>query len=153
MSLHIPLGGVNIGDIMALGASGCLAVYLIMTRMGNRGMSNSVFTYSLFLFTSAWLFLMVILFGQGFSLSSHDLPYAIAMALGPQLGGNSLVNFSLRYLPPSVVSVALLGEPIIATLASFILFGEVISWQTVVGGLFICLGLYAVLKENGTQGA
>ncbi|WP_018962497.1 DMT family transporter [Coprothermobacter platensis] len=143
MSIGNGVQGFNKGDFLALGASGGLALYLIMTRMGNRNIKSSVFTYSLFFLTSTFLGFIDILLKQGFALHGHDFPFVFAMALFPQLGGNTLVNYSLRYLPASVVSIGLLGEPIIATIASFLLFGEPITWQVVAGGLLIFGGLYA----------
>jgi len=47
--------------------------------------SSSVLTYSLFFFTSMWLALAVLLLGQGFLLQRHDVPFVLALALGPQL--------------------------------------------------------------------
>lgn len=135
---------IHVGDLMALGASFGLAIYVTMTRMSSRSMSSSsVLTYSLFFFTSMWLALAVLLLGQGFLLQRHDVPFVLALALGPQLGGNTLINYALSNLPASVVSVALLGEPVIATVASSFLFGETLSWQIALGGALICLGLYA----------
>lgn len=134
---------IHVGDLMALGASFGLALYVTMTRMSSRSMSSSsVLTYSIFFFTSIWLALAVLLLGQGFLLQRHDVPFVFALALGPQLGGNTLINYSLSNLPASVVSVALLGEPIIATVLSSFLFGETLSWQVALGGALIFLGLY-----------
>jgi len=102
---------IHVGDLMALGASFGLAIYVTMTRMSSRSMSSSsVLTYSLFFFTSMWLALAVLLLGQGFLLQRHDVPFVLALALGPQLGGNTLINYALSNLPASVVSVALLGN-------------------------------------------
>jgi len=121
---------IHVGDLMALGASFGLALYVTMTRMSSRSMSSSsVLTYSLFFFTSMWLALAVLLLGQGFLLQRHDVPFVLALALGPQLGGNTLINYALSNLPASVVFCGTSWEPVIATVASSFLFGETLSWQ------------------------
>jgi len=64
-----------------------------------------------------------------FVIKGHDFPFVLALALGPQLGGNTLINYALRSLPASTVSVALLGEPVIATVFSYFLFSELDKYK------------------------
>jgi len=78
---------IHVGDLMALGASFGLALYVTMTRMSSRSMSSSsVLTYSLFFFTSMWLALAVLLLGQGFFLQRHDVPLCFGFSSGTSTG-------------------------------------------------------------------
>ena len=54
-------------------------------------------------------------------------PALLLLALGPQLIGHTLINHALRYLAPTVVALAILGEPIGAALLAAVLLGEAIT--------------------------
>ncbi len=66
-----------------------------------------------------------------------------ALALGPMLLGHTGFNYALRYVPAYVVNLALLGEPVGATILAAALPGirELPNWGTVVGGAFIIYGI------------
>ncbi|NPV88159.1 DMT family transporter [Coprothermobacteraceae bacterium] len=152
MSVELPVSLMNIGDLWALAASFGLSLYVVMARKGRQKASNDVFSYGIFMLTTLWIGVLALVFRQGFTIKPRDLPFALGLALGPQLGGNTMINYSLETLPASVVSVGLLGEPIIATVAAAFLFGEAITWRVVVGGLLIGLGIYFVTTRRGNSG-
>ena len=58
-----------------------------------------------------------------------------------QLIGHSGYNWSLRHLNPLFVAVALVGEPVIASVLAWYLLGERLDWQTGAGGLLILAGI------------
>lgn len=73
----------------------------------------------------------------------RDLLLFAGIALGPMLIGHTGFNWSLRYVPAYVVSLAILAEPVGATLLAWLLPGirETPSAWTVGGGAIILLGL------------
>jgi drug/metabolite transporter (DMT)-like permease len=67
----------------------------------------------------------------------------LALAAGPMMIGHTGVNYALRYLPAYVANLALLGEPIGATLLAWWLPGirERPTLQLLGGGALILLGI------------
>ena len=68
----------------------------------------------------------------------------IAMALAaviPSLIGHTLINWSVRRAPAHLVALAVLGEPIGASLMTLAAFGEVPPSHAVLGGAVILLGI------------
>ncbi|MGH7690917.1 MAG: DMT family transporter, partial [Gemmatimonadaceae bacterium] len=65
------------------------------------------------------------------------------LALGPMLLGHTGFNYALRYVPAYVVNLALLCEPVGATILAAVIPGirELPNWGTVVGGVFIIFGI------------
>jgi drug/metabolite transporter (DMT)-like permease len=63
------------------------------------------------------------------------------MALGPQILGHSSLNWALRYLSATFVTLATLGEPIGSTLLAWWLLGERPTVWAVIGGLLILGGI------------
>lgn len=66
-----------------------------------------------------------------------------ALAAGPMMLGHTGVNYALRYLRAYVANLALLGEPIGATLIAWLLpaIAEVPGPQTVAGAVLILAGI------------
>lgn len=67
-----------------------------------------------------------------------------ALALGPMMLGHTGVNYALRYVPAFVANVAVLGEPVGATLIAWLLpqLREVPSLVTLGGALLIGTGIW-----------
>lgn len=65
------------------------------------------------------------------------------LALGPMMLGHTGVNYALRYIRAYTANLALLGEPVGATLLAWLLpaIHEVPSLQTVAGGVLILAGI------------
>lgn len=53
--------------------------------------------------------------------------------------------YVLERVGPTVTSSFLFAEPLVTALLASILVGEVITWMTILGGLFIFLGVYLVV--------
>ncbi len=78
-----------------------------------------------------------------------------AIAVGPMLIGHTGFNYALRYVPAYVVSLAILVEPVGATLIAAITPGirEVPGIWTLVGGAVVLAGLaLGVLQEGRWKG-
>jgi drug/metabolite transporter (DMT)-like permease len=70
------------------------------------------------------------------------------LALLPQLLGHSSFNWALGYVPAAVVSVALLGEPIGATLLAYFLLNETPSAFKIFGAILILVGIYIASRSE-----
>lgn len=66
----------------------------------------------------------------------------LGMAVGPGLFGHTVVNWALKHLQSSVVSVTLLGEPVGSTLLAVALLSEYPDAVTVAGGAVVLAGIY-----------
>lgn len=76
------------------------------------------------------------------ALPAPAWPALILLALGPQVLGHTLINHALRHLAPTVVALAILGEPIGAALLAYALLNEVISAGQLLG---FCMVILAVV--------
>ncbi|PSP54806.1 EamA/RhaT family transporter [Halobacteriales archaeon QS_1_67_19] len=66
----------------------------------------------------------------------------LGMAVGPGIFGHTVINWALKYVESSVVSVTLLGEPVGSTLLALALLAEVPDAFTVAGGAVVLVGIY-----------
>jgi drug/metabolite transporter (DMT)-like permease len=81
---------------------------------------------------------------------ARDWLIFLALAAGPMMLGHTGVNYALRFIPAYVANVALLGEPVGATLIAWLLpaIGERPPMQTLVGGALILAGIALGLRRR-----
>jgi len=72
----------------------------------------------------------------------------ILLAVVPQLIGHSSLNLAIRSLPAIVVSVAILGEPVGATILGGVFLDELPGITEFIGGIIIISGIIYVIKKN-----
>lgn len=160
MSVGDLLGGVAIGSNPALGnllaLAGALAAagYVIAGRSLRQRIA--LIPYVVVVYAVCTVGLLAIAVVQGDSLTGYArrewLIFA-GLALGPGLAGHTVINWSLEYLESTVVSVSLLGEPLIATALAVIILGETPVASTVAGGIVVLGGIYLTAASRPDPGA
>jgi drug/metabolite transporter (DMT)-like permease len=55
-----------------------------------------------------------------------------------------VINYALGYLPASIVSPTLLGQPVVTAILAGPLLGEDLSAWQILGGLAVLIGVYLV---------
>jgi len=75
----------------------------------------------------------------------------VVLAIFPTLLGHGSCNYLLRYIGPARLSLWTLGEPILATLYAWPLFGEVPTVHIVIGGLTTLAGVALGVWEPSTD--
>lgn len=137
--------GVTLATIAAVG----LAVYLLIGRNLRRRHSLGVYVTVCYGSAAGYLCLAAIVTGQqvaGFSLSTWW--YLIGLALVSQILGHTTNNWVLRFFSASMIAVALLGEPVCATLLAYFLFDETLTAVQVGGGALILVGIYLAARAE-----
>ena len=82
----------------------------------------------------------------GYSTGTYGI--FVALALVPQLIGHTSINRSLGYLPAATVAVAVLGEPVGATILGAIFLNETPTALQLLGALLVLAGVYAGLRHT-----
>ena len=72
----------------------------------------------------------------------------LLLALGPQLLGHTAYNWTLRYVSAAVVAVAILGEPVGASILAYFILNEHLTLLQVGGGGLVLLGIYLALRTQ-----
>jgi drug/metabolite transporter (DMT)-like permease len=130
------------GDVLALmGAISGAGYFLIGHRLRSR---LSLLAYVYPVYGTAALFLMAVMLASGLPKVPRQPQtwlWLLLMALGPQILGHSSLNWSLRYLSTTYVTIATLGDPIGSSLLAWLLLGERPSPWTIVGGTLILAGI------------
>jgi len=143
------------GDLLALAGAVFVAGYLMIGyRVRAR---RSLTTYIALVYGVAMITLVIIvliarqpMFGYG--LDTYG--WVLLVALGPQIIGHSTLNWALRYLSATFVSIVTLAEPIGSGLLAYLLLGEAVTWSTALGGATVLAGIYIASRaELGSRAA
>jgi len=130
------------GDLLALvGALAAAAYFLIGRRLRTR---LSLLAYIFPVYATAAVVLMLVALLSGVSLTGYGAStwgWLLLLALIPQIIGHSSLNWALRHLPVTYVSLSVLAEPIGSTLLAWWVLTEPPTWAAVGGGALILAGL------------
>ncbi|MDJ0578530.1 DMT family transporter [Crocosphaera sp.] len=158
--IFIALGGSDInnlysqpmlGNILALMGAFFVSFYLIFGKISQQeGLKIS--SYSVIVYTTAamLLFPLPFIFGDGYTnYPNYVYFYVLLMAIFSQLIGHTSINWSVRWLSPTLVTLGILFEPIGASFLGFILFQEMPSMLVLIGAVIILIGvIIAVISSQ-----
>lgn len=135
-------GKALLGDVLALaGGLGSAAYMLIGRRLRQR---HDLVTYvtPVYLVGAVTLLPFMALLGEPVTAGVGGISFVffVLLAAVPMLGGHTLANWCMRYLPAHTVATWILLEPAGAALLAWPLLGEVPHWGVALGGAFVLLG-------------
>ena len=136
-------GTAFLGDFLALCGAWMAAGYMLVGRKLRAKMD--LVPYIFVVYGMSAVVLIAIMLGMGESpLGFSPLTYLwfALLALVPQLLGHSIFNWSLKYIPASLVAVALLGEPVGSTVLAYFILQEQPGWVKIGGAVLILAGIW-----------
>ena len=150
--ISLPQGGHQTlkGNLLAIAAAITVALFVLCARTLRKTAPLAPFQLTVHLASVIYLFLFAQLFTiplTGFDFNSWKA--LLLLGLIPTFIGHTLLTYSIGYLKAYLVSLAIVGEPVGATLLAAIFLAEIPSWLTVIGGLIILASiLYAVHEKD-----
>jgi len=139
LSRHAKFG---LGDVMALAAAACFAVYLLATEQIRAHTGTLEFLRLAILSSTIFMFLFTLILRVPLAVTDRRTFLALlGLGLVSQLGGYLALTYALGHLPATVTSVSLLSQgPLTAVLAALLL-GEALSIYQIVGGALVLVGI------------
>jgi drug/metabolite transporter (DMT)-like permease len=145
-------GTAFLGDFLALAGAWMAAGYMLVGRRLRTKID--LIPYIFVVYGMAAVVLIVIMFSTGESpLGFPPITYLwlVLLALVPQLLGHSIFNWSLKYIPVSLVSVTLLGEPVGSTILAYFILQESPGWVKLFGAVLILAGIWLAARKGSTK--
>ncbi|KAF0996238.1 DMT family transporter [Geobacillus sp. TFV-3] len=141
------------GDGLALLSCAFVTAYWLFGQEVRQRLLLVTYTYIVYGISAAVLWLYAMLFRL--SLTAYQLTdwlCFLALAVIPTLLGHSVMNWAVKWVSASTVSMAILFEPIGASALACWLFGEPIRPFQWIGGIFILAGIALYLWEKNEKG-
>lgn len=130
------------GDALALAAAISYAGYLLSVKRLRADCSTAMLMAWSTTFTA--LALAPAMLASGERMVPHTAAgwlTLLALALLPQVAGQSLITYALAHLPASFSSVALLVQPVAAAALAWLLLGEPVGALQAAGGAAVLAGI------------
>jgi drug/metabolite transporter (DMT)-like permease len=138
-----------VGDLLALTGAIMVAAYLMIGRKVRA--RRTLTTYITLVYGAAMVTLNVLVLATGepmFGFSYASYGYLLALGLVPQLVGHSTLNWTLRYLSATYVSIITLAEPVGSGILAFLLLEEALTPATAIGGVLVLAGVYIASRAE-----
>jgi drug/metabolite transporter (DMT)-like permease len=136
-------------DLLAVAASVCFALYLLVTER-LRGTFDALFLTTISASASAVALIAFALIA-GIPLSVPSVSAAVSvigLGLVCQIGGYFCLTYALGHLPATMSSVILLAVAPLTALLAFLLFGEQMKLIQLVGGVLILAAVLVASREK-----
>ena len=138
-----------LGNVLALVAGFAMGGYLIIG--GQLRTRIEILPYLTIIYAGTAVILLLATAGFGHQFTGYSgMTYLmmVLLAVVPQLIGHSSFNLAVRLIPVTFVSVAILGEPVGATLLGYFILHEVPTASELIGGILILAGIFIVLRQT-----
>ncbi len=132
-----------LGDTLALVGSWLASLYLLFGREAQKqGLSIGQYIVIAYTVAALCLFPFPLFSGQGYL--SYPAPvyfYVLLMAIFPQLIGHTSINWAVTWISPTIVTLAILFEPLGSSFLGWLIFQEIPPLTVIIGGLILLLGV------------
>ncbi len=140
-----------LGNCLALIGAWCASGYLILgSQAQRRGLGIS--SYIAITYTTAALTLLPLPLLLGTGYTGYPLAvygYIAIMALVSQVIGHTSLNWAVRQISPTIVALAVLFEPIAASLLGWLVFQEIPKSAVLLGASILLIGVALAVLAQG----
>jgi drug/metabolite transporter (DMT)-like permease len=142
-------GTALFGDALALAGALFAAIYVLLGRSLRPHVSVVTYTSIVYGTSAAVLAAVMLVSGTPFFGFPPEtwLMFGLITA-GPQFLGHTTFNYLLEHVRASVVAIALLAEPVGATILAYLILNEVPGAVTVVGGAVVLAGVFVAIRAE-----
>lgn len=139
----VQLGGTALfGDLLALFACALISFYMLCGQSVRQNISST--TYTINVYAISTVVLAIYMLGKGESFGPYpgiDWLWFLLLAIVPNLLGHNLFNWALKYVSANAISIAILFEPVGASILAYFIFSEYLHSSQIIGGIIVLLGI------------
>jgi drug/metabolite transporter (DMT)-like permease len=131
-----------LGDMLALGASAFYAGYIMLVGWTRKRFQSSAIMLCSTVSAAVCTLPIARCFEKGFFPATF-MGWAVLLGLAwmSQAAGQSLITYSLGWLPAAFSSLTLLIQPVIAAAIAWVILGEALTMSQIAGGLIVLAGI------------
>src|SRR5699024_10724287 len=149
------IGGMALfGDILAfLGAIAITGYFLLGQRL-RRSLSLMTYTVIVYAISLIILILSIDNFNLNDCLLANTINFLfifLELAIFPTFFGHTIFNWALKLVSTSNISMAIVFEPIGASILAYFILGEVITYTQWLGGFIVIFGLFLFIMSTAKK--
>jgi drug/metabolite transporter (DMT)-like permease len=140
------------GDILSVLGTIVVAIHMLIGQSLLKSIPSTLYSFMVFLVAVMVFALYNMTLDIPMTGYSHaDWGIFLLLAIVPTVFGHVLFNWLLKQVTAATISMAILGEPVGASLLAILLLNEPLSLTQFIGGLIVLLGLYFFLQNTRKQ--
>lgn len=140
---------LDLGALLGLLAGIFYGAYFLITQLGRKSLDVLSYFWVSGVSATAALFIFNLLLSQPmWGFTSKTYFNLLALGLISQGVGLLAINYVQGFLPATIVSTTLLGQPVVTALLAGPLLGEKLQPLQIVGGAAVLLGVYIVHRSR-----
>ncbi|MFC7370644.1 DMT family transporter [Fictibacillus iocasae] len=137
------------GDALSVLGTIVVAIHMLIGQKLMKEVPSFLYSYLVFFFAVAVFAVYNLSVGVPMTgYGENDWKIFVLLAIVPTVFGHVLFNWLLTYISASTISIAILGEPVGASILAYFLLGEQLHWFQFLGGALVLCGLYYVLYRK-----
>ncbi|MFD0590059.1 DMT family transporter [Paenibacillus sp. GCM10027627] len=145
-------GTALLGDALSFFGTLAISIHMLIGKGLREGVSAFAYNF--------WVFAIAAFFLAGYNLfegndftgySANEWGIFLLLAIVPTLFGHYLFNWLLKYMNATAVSMAVLGEPVIASLLAWVLLKEALTGYQLGAGVFILFGVWLFIRYGSDR--
>ncbi|GAA4712267.1 DMT family transporter [Brevibacillus fulvus] len=142
------IGGIALwGDVLALLGAATVTGYWLIGQYIRQSLSLPAYTFVVYTVTALLLFLYDLCLGIPLTgYRSADWLWFFSLAFIPTLLGHSLLNWVIKWLNTTTISMSILGEPVGTAILAYLILGENITIAQSIGGAVMLLGIFLFIR-------
>lgn len=130
------------GDILALIACAFVTGYMLFGQDVRSRVGLTTYTMIVYTVSTVTLALYVWIKGEVFIVTQPmDWFWFVLLAIVPNLLGHNLFNWALKYVSANMISIAILFEPVGASILAYLVFSEQLIATQYIGGSIVIIGI------------
>jgi len=143
----LPGGNPGLGIMMAV-ISACSASFYIIIGRKVRGEVSFV-PYIWLVYAAGALVTLAIIAANGISLIGYELRgyfWVLLLAILAQILGHGALNFVLRFMSPTTLTMTVQSVPILSAIWAYLIFSEIPTIPQAIGSVILVIGVTIVLR-------
>lgn len=135
-----------LGNILAFLGAIFVAGYLVIGGIVRKHLSAGTYVFIVYFASTVVLFIMCLASKTPvYPYPLNEFLLFIALAFFCSILGHTVYNYMVKYVSSTMISVSTLSEPIFASILALLIFKEIPSIYTLLGGIIIIAGIFYYL--------
>ena len=141
-----------VGNILAFMGAIFVAGYLVIGGIVRKNVSAGAYVFIVYSVSVIVLFFMCLLTDTPiYPYSPKEFILFLALAIFCSIFGHTVYNYLMKYISATLISISTLCEPIFASILALIIFKEIPSIYTLIGGTIILGGVSYYIVSQGNK--
>ena len=143
----VPGGNPALGILMAVISACSASLYIIVGRKVRGDVSFVPYIWLVYSAGAGVTLLIIAL--NGVSLIGYDLRgylWVLLLAILAQIIGHGALNFVLRFMSPTTLTMTVQSVPVLSAIWAFLVFSEIPTLPQVIGSVILVIGVTIVLR-------